>query len=236
MKRIAILQSNYVPWKGYFDLLGAVDEFIVYDCAQYTKNDWRNRNQLKSAQGKTWLTVPVRHLSLDQCIDEVEIADPRCFRKHWATFRQTYARAPGFDYCASALEAAFQDASGLRTISEVNLHFLRVLVRLLGLPTTITSARDYELPAGRNERLVALCRQAGAGRYLSGPAARAYLDESRFARDGVAVEWMDYTRYPEYAQPHPPFDHFVSVLDLLACNGEAARTHLVNSMEYQGQR
>lgn len=229
MKRVAILQSNYLPWKGYFDIIGSVDEFIVYDCAQYTKNDWRNRNQVKTAQGKVWLTVPVRHRSLDQCIDEVEVADPRCFGKHWATFRQAYARAPGFGDHAAALETAFREAAELPRISEVNLHFLRLIAQLLDLPARITDSRRYELPEGRNERLVALCVQAGANRYVSGPAARSYLDEALFERAGIAVEWMAYSGYPEYEQPYPPFDHFVSILDLLGCTGGRARDFLKSS-------
>ncbi|HET6435855.1 MAG TPA: WbqC family protein [Xanthomonadaceae bacterium] len=226
MKRVAILQSNYLPWKGYFDILGAVDEFIVYDCAQYTKNDWRNRNQLKTAQGKVWLTVPVRHRSLDQRIDEVEVADPRCFRKHWNTYRQAYGREPGFAAHEAVLAEAFATAAEFPRLSEVNLHFLKTVAGVLGIGTRITDARDYALPPGRNERLLALCRQAGATCYLSGPAARSYLDEEAFAREGIGVEWADYGGYEPYPQPYPPFDHYVSVLDLLACTGTRAPGYL----------
>lgn len=222
MKRIAILQSNYLPWKGYFDLIGRVDEFIVFDCAQYTKGDWRNRNQIKSPQGKRWLTVPVRHEHLGQSVDQVAISDPQCFRKHWSTFRQNYATAPHIDYCVATLEPAFMAAAECSTISAVNRHFIQAINPLLGIDTPISDARDYRLETGRNERLVSLCSQAGADRYLSGPAARSYIDESLFAAHGVGVEWMDYSAYPEYPQPHPPFDHQVSILDLLACVGERA--------------
>ncbi|MGQ4660277.1 WbqC family protein [Lysobacter sp. F6437] len=226
MKRVAILQSNYLPWKGYFDLIAQVDEFIVYDCAQYTKNDWRNRNQIKSTQGKTWLTVPVRHHGLGQPIDEVAVADPTCFRKHWATFRQTYAKAPHIDFCTEKLRPLFDVAAGFDTISAVNLHFLGGLTSLLGWHTRINSARNYHLVEGRNERLVELCRQASATHYLSGPAARSYLDEAAFGRAGITVEWADYAGYPEYPQPYPPFDHFVSILDLFAGTGERAVDYL----------
>lgn len=222
MKRIAILQSNYLPWKGYFDLIDRVDEFIVFDCAQYTKGDWRNRNQIKTAQGKHWLTVPVQHKHLGQAIDEVEISDPRCFRKHWTTFRQNYAGAPHIDYCVEKLEATFMAAAECRTISAVNRCFIQDINALLGINTTISDARDYRLESGRNERLISLCKQAGADRYLSGPAARSYIDEPLFAEHGIGVEWMSYGAYPAYPQPHPPFDHQISILDLLACTGDQA--------------
>lgn len=228
MKRVAILQSNYVPWKGYFDIIASVDEFIVYDCVQYTKNDWRNRNQIKTAQGKAWLTVPVRQHSLEQVVDQTPIANTRAFCKHWTTFQQSYARAECIRYCTDALSHLFLGSVPTDNLSAANLHFIRGLCAELGITTTIRSARDYNLDGDRNERLVSLCRQAGATTYLSGPAARSYLDAARFSAAGIAVEWMSY-EYPEYPQPHPPFDHFVSILDLIACTGSEARLHLAHS-------
>ncbi|GAB2492638.1 WbqC family protein [Pseudoxanthomonas sangjuensis] len=222
MKRVAVLQSNYLPWKGYFDIIAAVDEFIVYDCVQYTKNDWRNRNQIKTAQGKAWLTVPVRQHSLEQTIEQTEVADASCFRKHWTSFRQSYARAPHLDYCRERLEPIFLELGGCRLLSQVNLRTIKAICDMLGIGTIIRDAREYDLVGDRNERLVNLCRQAGASTYLSGAAARAYLDETLFSSEGIAVEWMRYDGYPEYAQPHPPFDHHVSVLDLLAVTGPKA--------------
>src|SRR5690348_6558449 len=107
MKSIAIVQSNYIPWKGYFDIIASVDEFVLYDCVQYTKNDWRNRNQIKSANGKVWLTIPVRHVSTNQLIEEIEVADNRCFQKHWKTIRQSYAKAGHIKFLDENLESVF---------------------------------------------------------------------------------------------------------------------------------
>lgn len=222
MKRVAVLQSNYLPWKGYFDIIAAVDEFIVYDCVQYTKNDWRNRNQIKTAQGKAWLTVPVSQRSLHQTIEETEVADPRCFRKHWNAFRQNYARSPHIQYCVDELEQLYEQLGGMSRLSEVNVVLIRKICSLLGIRTTIRDSGEFELEGDRNERLLGLCRQTGASHYLSGPAAGNYLDEAAFRENGVTVEWMEYGGYPEYLQPHPPFDHYVSVLDLLACTGSDA--------------
>jgi hypothetical protein len=226
VKRLAILQSNYLPWKGYFDLIDRVDEFIVYDSAQYTKNDWRNRNLLKGRDGPAWITVPVRVERLGQAIDEVRIADPRCFAKHFRTFLQTYARSARIDFCRDALGEVFQAAGGLERLSEVNACFIRRICELVGIDTRIRDAREFEVTGDRTERLVSLCRQAGADRYLSGPAARSYLDESLFEREGIRVEWMEYDGYPEYPQPHPPFDHRVSILDLLAHAGPDAMRYV----------
>lgn len=222
MKRIAILQSNYLPWKGYFDLIRAVDEFVLYDSVQYTKNDWRNRNQIKTAAGKRWLTVPVRHESSEQAIDAVAVADRGVFRKHWTGFRQAYARAACISHAERTLLPLFEQAASLAMLSQVNEHFIRGICALLGISTTITRSTDYALAGDRNERLVSLCRQSGATGYVSGPAARAYLDEAMFADAGIRVSWADYSGYPEYPQPHPPFDHGVSIIDLIACMGEDA--------------
>lgn len=228
MKRIAILQSNYIPWKGYFDVIAAVDEFVIYDCVQYTKNDWRNRNQIKTPKGKSWLTVPVRQRHLGQTIAETEIADPECFRRHWDIFRQAYARAPHFRECSRLLEDLFLGPSPTM-LSEANTRLLKRISEGLRLDTAITRAEDYMPEGDRNERLVDLCRKAAATHYLSGPAARAYLDESRFTEAGIIVEWMDYTGYAEYPQLYPPFDHAVSILDLLACAGHEAPSFMLHA-------
>src|SRR3546814_20829484 len=95
--------------------------------------------------------------------------------------------------------------------------------------TPIRDAGEYRRAGNRNERLASLCRQAGASSYLSGVAAKSYLDESMFSQAGVTVEWMSYEGYREYGQPHPPFDHYVSVLDLIACTGPDARGFLLRA-------
>jgi hypothetical protein len=229
MKRIAVLQSNYIPWKGYFDIIARADEFIVYDCVQYTKNDWRNRNQIKTANGKSWLTIPVRQQRLAQTIAESEIADPGCFRRHWLTFTQSYARAPHIAYCRELLEDLFLDPAPPALLGASNVRLIRRICEGLGIRTPIVDVEAYAPEGDRNERLLDLCGKAGAGAYLSGPAARAYLDEARFAQAGIAVEWMAYEGYPAYPQPFPPFDHYVSILDLLASTGPDAARYLLHA-------
>ena len=188
MKRIAILQSNYIPWKGYFDLIAAVDEFIIYDCVQYTKHDWRNRNQIKTAQGKSWLTIPVRQQSLGQTIEQTRIADPSCFRRHWTSFRQAYAKAPHLEYCNTLLSDIFLDETPPAMLSDANRRLIERICNGLGINTRISSAVDYSPSGDRMERLLDLCLKTGASHYLSGPAARAYVDEARFAQAGVIVD------------------------------------------------
>ncbi|WP_175753080.1 WbqC family protein [Burkholderia ambifaria] len=226
-KRVAIVQSNYIPWKGYFDLIAATDEFILYDDAQYTRRDWRNRNQIKTPQGVQWLTVPVRVKGrYHQSIRETEIDGTEWAEQHWTRLRQNYARAPHFARYAPELEALYLHGRH-DTLSALNLAMLTWVNRQLGIATRMSSSSDYTLEGDRTDKLLNLCLQAGATEYLSGPAARDYLDESRFAAAQVAVRWFDYPAYPPYAQLWGEFVHGVTVLDVLFHCGPDAHRHVV---------
>lgn len=222
-KKVAILQSNYVPWRGYFDLIAAVDEFIVYDEAQYTKHDWRNRNLIKTPQGSQWLTVPVRNKGLlGQTVRAAEIEGTAWAPKHWRNLEANYRRARHFEEVAALLRPIYLEQDH-RWLSVLNRRLIDTVCAYLGIATRMTDACDYVLEGDRTGRLVALCEQAGATLYLSGPAARTYLDEQRFAERGIGVQWFSYEGYGEYPQLWGPFAPRVSVLDLLFnCGPQAA--------------
>jgi hypothetical protein len=228
-KTVAILQSNYVPWKGYFDLMRGVDEFILYDEVQYTRRDWRNRNRFKSPAGVRWLTVPVqvkgRYL---QRVDETLISDPDWAEQHWSSLTNWYRDAPFFGLYRETLEEAYLSTAE-EELSLVNRRFLELVAELLGITTSLTTSTDYTSRSTKTERLLSICEGAGASVYLSGPAAKAYLDESMFAEAGIAVNWMDYEGYPEYQQLYPPFEHHVSILDLLFSVGPEASNYLLGA-------
>ena len=219
-KRVAIVQSCYIPWKGYFDLINLVDEFILYDDRQYTRRDWRNRNRIKTPQGTRWLTIPVEVKGrYDQRIDETRISDGSWAEKHWKTLIHSYGSAPHFMTYRERLEELYGGVSET-SLSLVNWTFLEAICGLLGIETRLSWSTDYDAEGSRTERLVSLCRAAGATSYLSGPSARDYMEETLFERAGIELEYMDYTGYPEYEQPHPPFEHEVTILDLLFSVGE----------------
>lgn len=226
MKTVAILQSCYIPWKGYFDLVNRADEFILYDDRQYTKNDWRNRNRIKTPQGPQWLTIPIAHRGRHgQRIDEAEATDPRWQTKHWKAIVQNYSRAPYFAEQSWRFEHLYATLADAR-LTVINQHFIRAVCEALGVTTAISHASDYPAAGRRSERVLSLCRAAGATRYVSGPSARSYLDEDQFTRAGIEVEYADYSGYPEYAQLYPPFDHAVTVLDLLFSVGADAPRYM----------
>jgi hypothetical protein len=217
-KKVAILQSNYIPWKGYLDIVGMVDEFIIYDEVQYTKNDWRNRNKIKTPQGVQWITIPVYQKSLSQKINETEVADAKWAARNWNTIRTNYSRAPFFKTFSGTFEEFYRTTT-MKNLSAINVFLLRLVCEQLGIRTKIRDSSDFSLSGDPTQRLVQVCQQANANVYLSGPSARNYLEEEYFQQANIAIEWMDYSGYPEYPQQFPPFSHQVSIIDLIFNTG-----------------
>lgn len=222
-KRVAILQSNYLPWKGYFDIIHDVDEFVFYDDRQYTKADWRNRNRIKTPLGSVWMTIPVGD-RLDRLICEVELPQGPWTRTHRQLLEANYARAPHFNTYHAFLESVYVERAWTH-LSDLNQYVIRTIARdFLGIQTQFRDSRELELRGDRQERLIDALRQLDADVYVTGPAAKGYIEPARFASCGIDVIWKDYAGYPEYPQFHPPFDHHVTILDLLFHTGpDAAR-------------
>lgn len=222
--KVAIIQSNYIPWRGYFDIIDDVDIFIVHDDLQYTKGDWRNRNKVKTPKGSQWITIPVATSSrLGQRIRDTKVGDERWAESHWSKLQALYRDAPCFDESREFVQSLYDRAASLEMLSDINHLFLRSICDYLGITTRFHWSSDFELVEDRNQRLVDICLRLGSDQYWSGPAAQAYLDESRFEQAGIAVEYFDYSGYPEYPQLFPPFDHGVSILDLIFNTGSRAR-------------
>lgn len=224
-KAIAIVQSNYIPWRGYFDLINSVDEFILYDDVQYTIRDWRNRNIIKTANGPLWLTIPVdvkgKYL---QKIKDTKVSDPSWSRKHWGSITHSYSKAKHFSAYKRFFAQLYEGDEKL--LSKINHRFIVAICEILGITTTLSWSMDYTLIGDKSERLVHLCKQAGARSYISGPAAKVYLDEALFAREGISLSYMDYSGYPEYDQLYPPFESQVSVIDLIFNHGPEATKYM----------
>ena len=233
-KKVAVIQSNYIPWKGYFDIINIADEFILYDDCQYTKNDWRNRNKIKTPGGLLWLTVPVRLKGrFGQRICEVEIDDQRWTKKHWNSIKMNYSRAGAYAEAAPFLEDLYRKAEAETQLSRVNHLFISAICGALGIDTRITFSMDYTDPGdGKNEALLNLLLQARATEYISGPSARGYINEALFREQGITITWMDYSAYPEYAQMYPPFEHQVSIVDLLLHAGFAGAQRCLKSFNH----
>jgi WbqC-like protein len=225
-KKVAIVQSNYIPWKGYFDLINLVDEFVLFDDMQYTRRDWRNRNLIKTRDGLKWLTIPVAVKgNYFQTIKDTRISDPGWARKHWESIVHNYSKAQHFAAYRELFEPLYLDSQE-SFLSQINYAFLTAICKILGINTRITWSMEYTSIEGKTERLVNICKQAGATTYISGPAARDYIDETLFNAESISLEYIDYSSYPEYRQLFPPFEHGVSVIDLIFNEGPDAPKYM----------
>lgn len=207
-------------------MIAAVDEFILYDDMQYTRRDWRNRNQIKTSQGIQWLTVPVKVKGkYHQKIRDTEIDGVDWAVAHWKTISQNYRRALYFEEIASWLEPLYLKGS-YGYLSQLNRCFIESICSYLAIKTQISNSWDYDLIEGKTERLADLCAKAGGTVYISGPAAKGYLEEGVFANKSISLTWFDYVGYPEYPQLWNEFAHGVTILDLLFNCGKDSRHYM----------
>ena len=225
MKKVAILQSNYIPWKGYFDLIAYVDEFIIYDEMQFTKRDWRNRNRIKTPSGLQWLTIPVLTKgNFHQKISETMVDGMDWAKTHWASLEKNYSRSTFFREVSSWLKPLYLERT-YSLISEVNRVFIEAICSFLQIKTKITCSSKFNLIGEKSERLANICTQAGASDYVSGPAARDYINLEAFNQRRINLEWFDYRDYLPYEQLWGDFTHKVSIVDLMFNCG-------INGVEY----
>lgn len=224
--KVVITQSNYIPWKGYFDQINNADVWVVYDDMQYTRRDWRNRNKIKTAQGLQWLTVPVEVKGkYFQKIRETRVSEPLWNEKHWRSIALNYAKASSMAEYGQRIQEIYATVPS-DWLTEINLHFMKGIMNLLNINTDIRLSSEFDLAEDRNERLLNICRALNATHYISGPAARDYLDTDMFARAGIEVEWTDYSGYGEYRQLHGGFEHGVSIVDLILNEGSDSHKYL----------
>lgn len=229
--KVGIIQSNFLPWRGYFDFIHEVDLFVLEDDLQYTKGDWRNRNKIKTPRGPEWITVPVRYKRTEQLIQDTPIDHSTPWaRKMLNRIRESYRTASWFEpYFSELSELLCQPAA---TISELNVSLIRWVCRHLEIHTPLAFSQDYHPSGTKTERVISIVRQVGAKTYLSGPSGKNYIVPELFAQAGIQLEYKEYN-YPEYEQLYPPFDPAVSVLDLLFMKGTEAKLYLEYFREKQ---
>jgi len=233
MKKALILQSNYIPWKGYFHAIKEVDVFVMYDDVQYTKNDWRNRNLIKSKMGLQWLTIPIetRHKSC-QRINQAKIVPANWAQKHLLSIKHNYAKAAYYKYYIPFFEELYNNCNH-RYLIDVNRHFLTNICRLLEIKTSIVQSSDYDLKStDKTERIVEMCSKINATDYYSGPAARSYINTELFNDADIQLHYFDYGNFPAYQQLYLPFLHEVSILDVILNTGPDAKKY-INKIDVQ---
>ncbi len=206
-------------------MINSVDEFILYDEVQYTKNDWRNRNKIKTPNGVQWITIPVFQKSLEQTIHETKVSDVKWARKNWNSLVANYSKTPYFNQYKGVFEELYLNCRS-EYLSDINYSFIKSINNILSIKTELLWSKDLELEGDKNERLIQVCKKRNATHYLSGPAAKGYLDVKLFEENGITVEWMNYSGYKEYEQLFPPFEHGVSILDLIFNTGDNASSYM----------
>jgi hypothetical protein len=223
---IAINQSNYIPWKGYFDMINMVDDFVLYDTVQYTKRDWRNRNKIKTKNGLQWLTIPVNTKNnYYQEIDNVQVSNNKWSQKHWNSIVINYSKTKFFKEYKDIFEDLYLNCKSTY-LSEINYKFIITINNILNINTNIIQSSEFNLPSDRNKKLIHICKELNASTYLSGPAAKSYIDENLFKNENIEINWMNYDNYPEYNQLFSPFEHNVSILDLIFNEGSNAKNFM----------
>ncbi|MFC1570497.1 WbqC family protein [Candidatus Omnitrophota bacterium] len=214
--KIAIHQPQYMPWLGYFDKMDQVDVFVLLDDVQYKKNEWQNRNKIRTATDWQWLTVPVLS-NFGQTIKEVKINDLEPWRqKHIKSIEMNYSRADYFEeYFQSFKSIIMPDWEYLERLSICLIIHLK---DILSIKTELVRSSSFHLDQTKTERLVEICRMLNADTYLSGPGAKEYLDEKLFEQNGITLEYQEF-KHPEYKQVFNGFEPYMSALDLVFCHG-----------------
>lgn len=227
---VVILQPSYIPWRGYFHQISQADLFIFYDDVQYDKHGWRNRNQIKTTQGKQWITIPVHS---GGATDGLLIKDAKIdwskpwAANHWKALTFAYAKAPYFRQYASLLEPFYQRHDDL--LADFTIDLTIALARELGITHT-KFMRSSEIPGidgQKTDRLIQILTKVGTTHYISGPSARDYIEQDKFDAAGITLEYIVYG-YPEYPQLYPPFDPQVSIVDLLFMTGSDSLKYIIH--------
>ncbi|MCR5636757.1 MAG: WbqC family protein [Clostridiales bacterium] len=231
---LAIDQPNYIPWKGYFDLINDVDLFIFYNDVQYTTRDWRNRNTIITPNGIQWLTVPVGS-NTNRLICDVKINNKSWQRKHYETIRFAYGRTPYFYKYRDFFEDCYLGREWDYLFELDQYLTVEICRQFLGVKTKFADSRDYSTIGKKNERLLSLIENVGGvDIYESGPAAKNYMITKDYKDRGITVRWKEYNGYPEYPQAGTEFTHNVSILDLLFNTGENAPYYIWGWREKKG--
>lgn len=215
--KAAILQSSYIPWKGYFDIINDVDIFCFYDEVKYTKNDWRNRNKIYSGNGLQWLTIPIPKQAVKLKIAEVEIHDNKWQELHYKMLQSAYGGAPYYSQLGNFIDLIYRQ-NNWQNLSDLNRFIIKLISEYLGIKTKFVNSSEFKLKGDRVERLINILKDLGTDEYLSGPAAKDYLTghEHLFEDNNIVLKYKDYSGYKPYKQLAEPFEHFVSIFDMIA--------------------
>lgn len=225
MKKIAILQSNYIPWKGVFDMMNKVDTFVFFEDVDFTKRDWRIRNKIKTPEGEIWLTIPVKKASRGTKIYEIQISQEENWQeKHYKTITQYYKKAKYFEEYKWLLDKIYLEKKW-ENLSEFNIFSNILIAKELGIKTEFINSKDLKTSGTKDDKLIEICEKLEGNYYLSGPAAKDYINNEKFKNKNINLAYIKY-EYPEYKQLYGEFNHYLSVFDVLFNCGKDAPNYI----------
>lgn len=220
--RIAISQPNYLPWLGYFQLISSVETFVFLDDVQYTSRDWRNRNLIKTNNGLEWISIGV---SLPRgrttLINETQINDENWIDRHLKSLRHAYKRSREFENHFPKIEEMLLSKVDENNLCRLNVNLTQEIAELMSIKTKFLLASEIAKPNDKNARLIDICKELNAKTYVSGPAAKAYIEESEFLAENIDLEFFTY-KTREYSQLFGKFEAGVSIVDTILNTGEKA--------------
>lgn len=225
MKKIAILQSNYIPWKGVFDMMNKVDTFVFFEDVDFTKRDWRIRNKIKTPEGEIWLTIPVKKASRGTKIYEIQISQEENWQeKHYKTITQYYKKAKYFEEYKWLLDKIYLEKKW-KNLSEFNIFSNILIAKELGIKTEFINSKDLKTSGTKDDKLIEICEKLEGNYYLSGPAAKDYINNEKFKNKNINLAYIKY-EYPEYKQLYGEFNHYLSIFDVLFNCGKDAQNYI----------
>lgn len=223
-----ILQPSYIPWRGYFDQIRKADLFIFYNDVQYDKHGWRNRNQIKTSQGKQWITIPVHSKGVTAgvpiCDVKIDWSKP-WNQNHLKALTFAYKKAPHFEACSDWLNSVFERHDEF--LADFTIWLTIDIARRMGISQTrfMNSSDIPNITGQKTDRLIQILQHVGATHYISGASAKDYMEPTKFQEAGITFEYMQYN-YPEYPQLYPPYDPYITILDLIFMTGWDALKYL----------
>jgi hypothetical protein len=214
--KIIITQSNYIPWKGYFTTMKKASHIILYDNAQYTRRDWRNRNKIITPNGPAWLSIPIDVKGkYHQKVNEAKVKNNDWPTDHWNKIVQNYRHASSFKEYSQHFEKLYVDElKNYEYLTDINRIMLQKCIQLLGIDIEIIDSRQLDIRGGKTEKLINICRDLNADEYFTGPAAQGYMEEELFSKNNIKLTYYDLDNFPTYKQKWDGFDHYVSILDM----------------------
>jgi hypothetical protein len=223
---ISVHQPQYLPWLGYFDKIFKSDCFIFLDRVQYKPREFQNRNRIRTKDGAMWLTVPVvcKGRYKQGICDAVIDNEFPWQRQHLASLKVSYGRSPYFGEYFPFFEDIY--SRQWQKLSDLNIAIIRYVLEKLAISTPIRFESEFDIHTEATDRIIDICKKAGADAYLSGAGGKSYLEEDKFPKNGIKLVYQDF-HHPEYHQQFMAGDKdflpYMSVVDLLFNEGPRSR-------------